>query len=168
VRGRRKPGAAATVAELIGRYALEPHPEGGYYRETFRSRSVAVTRYPDGAQRSGLTTILFLLPAGAVSRWHRVASDESWHFHAGAPLELLGIDLEQARVQARLLGPAMPVLTVPAGEWQAARSTGPYTLLSCSVGPGFDFEDFTLMAGIEPGLRPRVVESDRALFDALT
>jgi predicted cupin superfamily sugar epimerase len=163
----RKP-ARDTVAALVARFALEPHPEGGYYRETFRSRTVAVTRYPDGAQRSGLTTILFLLPGGTASRWHRVASDESWHFHAGAPLELYAIDGEAARLSHRVLGPSAPVLAVPAGEWQAARSTGAYTLVSCSVGPGFDFADFELLSGCDPARRPRIVEADRGLFDALT
>ena len=136
---------------LIDRYGLQPHPEGGWYREVHRS-SATVTR-ADGQQRSGLTVILFLLEAGQPSRWHRVqGADESWHVIAGAPLELL---LSPDRVQTaetHVLGfdaehpEPMPVAVVPAGWWQAARSLGAWSLVSCCVGPGFDFQDFELDA----------------------
>jgi uncharacterized protein len=148
-------GAGETLAELIARLGLQPHPEGGWFRETFRSRSIVVTRYPDGAMRSGLTTILFLLAADAVSRWHRVASDESWHFHRGAPLELLTLDPESGQLEIRRLDAHQPVLTVPARVWQAARTCGAFTLVSCSVGPGFDFEDFTLLSSVPLDERPK-------------
>jgi hypothetical protein len=97
-----------------------------------------------------LTTIDFLLPAGAVSRWHRVRSDEVWHFHEGAPLELWRPAKGHARLECLRLGPIAPgqspVRIVAASEWQAARSTGAYTLVGCTVGPGFDFADFELLA----------------------
>jgi predicted cupin superfamily sugar epimerase len=97
-----------------------------------------------------LTTIDFLLPAGAVSRWHRVRSDEVWSFHEGAPLELWRVSPEHPRLECLRLGPRAPgqapVHVVPANEWQAARSTGAYTLVNCTVGPGFDFADFELLA----------------------
>ncbi len=171
---QRTRGTPTTAAQWIKRFELQPHPEGGFYRELFRSRTIAVTRYPDGAPRAGLTTILFLLKRGQVSRWHRVASDESWHFHAGAPLELLTIDMpvglapqvrvERQRIEARRLGPLQPVLTVPAGAWQAAVSRGAYTLVSCSVGPGFEFDDFRMLDGVPETERPVVAPEFTATY----
>ena len=132
--------------ELIDILHLVPHPEGGYFREVFRSIQ---TVQPSDSRptRAALTTIYFLLPAGAYSRWHQVLSDEVWHFYEGAPLELLCDE------QCWVLGPVTSnseqalVQIVPAGAWQAARSLGEYTLVGCTVGPGFDFADFTLREG---------------------
>ena len=132
---------------LIAQLGLKPHPEGGYYGELYRS-DASVTPVDGRGPRSALTTIYFLLPAGAVSRWHRVQSDEVWHFYEGAPLELWIASPSGDRIDTRRLGPLevrqQPVHTVQAGWWQAARSTGGYTLVGCTVGPGFDFEDFSL------------------------
>ena len=137
-------GRAAGLVDTLG---LAPHPEGGWYREVFRSTE-RVTR-PDGTPRDALTTIYFLLVAGTHSRWHRVESDEVWHHYEGAPLELLVIEPPLASLRVIRLGPvrddARPVHTVPAGWWQAARPTGDYTLVGCTVGPGFDFADFALL-----------------------
>lgn len=137
------------AAELIRSLGLSPHPEGGFYRETWRSGSVVEPADGRG-RRAALTTIDFLLPAGAVSRWHRVRSDEVWHHYEGAPLELWRVAPEHARLQCFRLGPLAsgqaPAHTVPAGEWRAARSTGAYTFVGCTVGPGFDFADFELLA----------------------
>jgi len=133
---------------LIATLGLVAHPEGGYYSEVYRSP--ASVKPADGREsRSALTTIHFLLPQGQVSRWHRVLSDEVWHFYEGAPLDLwLTEDL--SRIEHHRLGPVepgqQPVAIVPAGWWQAARSTGRYTLAGCTVGPGFDFSDFALAA----------------------
>lgn len=133
------------AAALIDRLQMQPHPEGGFYRELYRS---ARRVQPQDARpvRAALTTIYFLLPEGAHSRWHRVASDEVWHLYEGAPLELLVAPPEAGAVERVVLGPAAstqgPVYTVPADWWQAARSLGAYTLVGCTVGPGFDFEDF--------------------------
>lgn len=138
------------VPELIERLGLRPHPEGGHYREVHRSPTT-VTPDDGRPSRPALTTIYFLLAASEVSRWHRVLSDEAWHYHAGAPLELFVSDLEFAAVDASLVGPfdadaaVEPLRVVPAGTWQAARSTGAYTLVSCSVGPGFVFDDFVML-----------------------
>jgi uncharacterized protein len=133
---------------LIRTLRLEPHPEGGHFREIHRSRS-RVQPLDDRSERSSLTTIFFLLGAGEVSRWHRVASDEVWHHLEGAALELLTIDPELRRLGSDPVGPldegVLPVQTVPADWWQAARSTGDYTLVGCTVGPGFDFADFRLI-----------------------
>ena len=141
----------STVDALIERYQLQPHPEGGWYRELHRS-PLAVQR-ADGVGRSALTLILFLLPGGAVSRWHRVAgADESWHFIGGDPLELLQLPPEGGPPECGRLGFALedpsllPVAVVPAGCWQAARSLGAWSLVSCCVGPGFSFADFSLLA----------------------
>ena len=129
--------------------ALSPHPEGGFFREVHRSRD-RVTRLGEGAERDALTNIFFLLPRGMHSRWHRVESDEAWHFHEGAPLELLWVDESLRELRVERLGPvdaggARPTFTIPARCWQAARTTGEYTLVGCTVGPGFDFADFALL-----------------------
>jgi hypothetical protein len=118
---------------LIARLALQPHPEGGHYRETYR----------DGEGRGHSSAILFLLKAGEVSWWHRIDAAEVWHWHRGAALELtigktvqvLGPDIENGQ---------SPQLVVPPGAWQMAKSLGDYTLVGCTVAPGFDFAAFEL------------------------
>ena len=137
--------------DLIQHYQLQPHPEGGWYREVHRSK-LQVSR-ADGARRAGLTVILFLLEAGRPSAWHRVhGADESWHFIGGAPLELLLRPTCDHPIETRLLGTGLerpelePLAVVQAGWWQAARSLGEWSLVSCCVGPGFDFQDFELDA----------------------
>jgi predicted cupin superfamily sugar epimerase len=136
------------AAQLIDRLGLTPHPEGGHFGEIYRSSS-RVQPQDSRPARSALTTIYFLLVAGEVSRWHQVASDEVWHHYEGAPLELLSADAAFDTIARRVLGTVddvvRPVHVVPAGEWQAARTTGAYTLVGCTVGPGFDFEDFRLL-----------------------
>jgi predicted cupin superfamily sugar epimerase len=128
---------------------LEPHPEGGRYRQLHRSGSVV--HVPSrGVERAALTSILFLLSEGEVSRWHRVLSDEVWHFHEGDALELLVVDAALGEVRRHVLGRASdgnePLAVVPTGAWQAARPLGDYALVACDVGPGFDFADFALLA----------------------
>lgn len=130
----------STADRLVARLGLQPHPEGGWYRETWRG--------PDIGGRASGTAILFLLKRGERSHWHRVDADEIWLWHAGAPLIL---SMGQDAAAECLLGPAalegqMPQAVVPAGWWQAARSTGDYTLVSCTVSPGFRFEGFELAA----------------------
>ena len=138
------------VAELIETLELRPHPEGGFYREIYRSLSSVTTADRRGT-RSALTTIYFLLAAGSASRWHQVDSDEVWHLYEGGPLELLeltgsGSDLVRHRLGPIGSGSDAPVCTIPAGHWQAARPLGEYALVGCTVGPGFDFADFRLLA----------------------
>jgi predicted cupin superfamily sugar epimerase len=137
------------AAALIDRLELQPHPEGGYFREVFCSPHL-VQPSDSRTERAALTTIYFLLVAGQHSRWHQVRSDEVWHYYEGDPLELLWIDREKHHAHRYLLGPVgatcRPVHVVPSGCWQAARSTGAYTLVGCSVGPGFDFADFRLIS----------------------
>lgn len=142
---------SARAAALVRSLGLAPHPEGGHYAELYRSmRTVSGAGEHGDARRSALTTIYFLLAAGEQSRWHRVEADEVWHHYEGAPLELFWIDASRTTLHRATLGPvddlgALPVAVVPAGCWQAARSTGDYTLVGCSVAPGFDFADFALL-----------------------
>ena len=139
--------------QLIRDLGLEPHPEGGYYREIHRSTGGV---HPDDGRpaRSALTVIYFLLDAAGQSRWHRVASDETWHHVEGAPLELFRMDPELREMERMHVGAladgAEPVRVIPAGHWQAARTTGAYTLVACTVGPGFDFADFAMLADDPP------------------
>ena len=138
------------AAELIATLEMRPHPEGGFYREIFRSAS-QVTPTDDRGPRAALTTIYFLLPAGSVSRWHRVASDEVWHLYEGGPLELLELGASGRDLVRHELGPVgsdgiAPVCTIRAAMWQAARPLGDYVLVGCTVGPGFEFADFRLLA----------------------
>ena len=139
------------AAALISTLGLKPHPEGGFYREIFRSAE-QVTPADGRGQRAALTTIYFLLPAGTASRWHRVMSDEVWHLYEGGPLELLELDAHGESPTQHVLAAftemldAAPVRTVPAHHWQAARPLGDYALVGCTVGPGFDFADFSMLA----------------------
>jgi predicted cupin superfamily sugar epimerase len=140
------------AAELVTLLSLQPHPEGGWYREVYRS-SDAVFR--DGSPRVAMTTIYYLLAAGERSRWHVVTLDEVWHFHEGEPLELLTCDPARGIVEPLLLGPAAaagarPQQVVRRDVWQAARPLGAYALVGCTVGPGFDFADFRFLADL-PG-----------------
>lgn len=119
------------------RLGLRPHPEGGYYGETFRS-SLRLT-LPDGRVRSASTAIHYLLPADAWSTWHRVRADEVWHHYDGAPLRLHRLGMGEARLDRDT-----PQAVVPAGVWQAAEPEGGAVLCGCTVAPGFEFEDFEL------------------------
>jgi predicted cupin superfamily sugar epimerase len=126
--------------EAIERLGLEPHPEGGWYRETWRSAEKF------GGRAAG-TAILFLLVEGAASRWHRVDADEVWAWHGGAPLELAIADGTGAAPVRLGMDPArgeVAQAVVPAGAWQSARALGEWTLVSCIVVPGFTFEGFEM------------------------
>lgn len=136
-----------TAAEVVALLGLEPHPEGGHFRETYRDRPV------DGS-RGASTAIYFLLAAGERSHWHRVDAVEVWHWHAGAPLTL-SIAEGSSRTEL-VLGPDLkegqrPQGLVPAGAWQAAESRGAWTLVGCTVAPAFVFEGFELAP---PGWSP--------------
>jgi hypothetical protein len=131
--------------EIIRKLELRPHPEGGWYRQTWAGPLV------EG--RASGTAILFLLRAGERSHWHRVDADEIWLWHAGAPL-VLSLGAEAATdiwLGPDVLGDQVVQTVVPAGRWQAARSTGEWTLVSCTVSPGFRFAGFELAP---PGWSP--------------
>ena len=135
---------------LIERFGLQPHPEGGYFRETYRCRET-ITRTALGTQRSASTAIYYLLCDGAYSAWHRIRSDEIWHFYAGSPLDVHVLEPGRRRTTHRL-GNAIErsdtvfQAVVPAGAWFAAECIDPqgYALAGCTVAPGFEFSEFEL------------------------
>lgn len=129
-----------TAHDLIHALGLAPHPEGGWFRQTWVA---------DGPGRPSGTCIYFLLQAGGASHWHRVDATEIWHFHSGAPLVLRIADTDAGPAQQITLGPDvmagdLPQAIVPTGWWQAAATSGEWTLVSCTVSPGFDFAGFEL------------------------
>lgn len=154
---------ALTADGLIRRLNLSPHPEGGHYRETYRASQVVAT--PHGP-RAASTAILFLLTAGESSSWHRIRSDELWHHHAGSALLIHELSptgqVRSTRLGADLGSGEIPQHCVPAGHWFAAETTGPsregdpaavpWSLMGCTVAPGFDFQDFQLATSED--LRP--------------
>lgn len=130
-----------TAQDIIDRLNLQRHPEGGWFRETWRAGN---------AGRATGTCIYFLLPEGERSHWHRVDATEIWLYHAGAPLILSLSATGDGPATDHTLTPDLtrgtPQLIVPQNHWQTARSTGAFTLLSCTVSPGFEFDGFTLAA----------------------
>jgi len=141
---------AERLIELLN---LEPHPEGGYFGELYRSELTVLPT--DGRQsRAALSSIYFMLIEGIHDRWHRVRSDEAWHYYEGAPLELTWVEADLTTCTRHRLGPVeedqSPVCVVPAHCWQAAQTTGTYSLVGCTVGPGFDYEDFEILRA-QPG-----------------
>jgi len=137
-----------TADEIIKKLGLQPHPEGGYFKETFRDPGEA-----NG--RSHGTAIFFLLKAGEGSHWHKVDATEIWHFYAGSPLELRISD-GNSDAQNLILGNnlhvgELPQHIVPADHWQAASTLGEWTLAGCTVSPGFEFSKFELAP---PGWEP--------------
>jgi uncharacterized protein len=138
-----------TAEEVVRRLDLRPHPEGGSYRETFRD-----TRGDESGRAFG-TAIYYLLGVGEVSEWHRVDAAEIWHFYAGAPL-VITVSPNGHDASAHHLGPDLtrgqqPQFVVPAGCWQTATSLGAWTLVGCTVAPGFTFAGFEMAP---PGWRP--------------
>jgi predicted cupin superfamily sugar epimerase len=139
----------ASAAEIIQLLGLRPHPEGGFYRETFRDLA------ENAQDRAASTLIYFLLKTGQTSHWHRVDAAEVWHFYAGAPLaisfSLSGDGVNVHRLGNDLIEGERPQFVVPARCWQSAASLGAWTLVGCSVAPGFEFSGFELAP---PGWRP--------------
>jgi predicted cupin superfamily sugar epimerase len=138
-----------TAQDVIRRLDLKPHPEGGYFRETFRDPLT------DANGRAVSTAIYYLLGLGEVSEWHRVDATEIWHYHAGAPM-VITLSPNGHDAQARHLGPDLmngqePQIIVPANHWQTTTSLGAWTLVGCTVAPGFDFAGFEMAP---PGWRP--------------
>jgi hypothetical protein len=132
---------ALTADDIVRRLALAPHPEGGWYRQTW-------VEEPAEGRPAG-TAIYYLLAEGQRSHWHRVDAAEIWHFYAGAPLVLSLSETAAGPARDMTLGADLsagevPQVIVPKGWWQAARSTGAWTLAGCTVSPGFRFEGFEL------------------------
>jgi uncharacterized protein len=135
--------AALTAAEVIRILDLRPHPEGGHFRETFRDTAQIA------GGRAASTAIYYLLARGERSRWHRIDAAEIWHWYAGSPLLLEIATSEPGKITRTVLGPDLtkgerPQAIVPARAWQTAQSTGDWTLVGCTVAPGFDFAGFEL------------------------
>jgi predicted cupin superfamily sugar epimerase len=136
---------------MISRLELSPHPEGGWFRETFRDTAPS-------AGRSNGTAIYFLLAAGERSAWHRIDAVEIWHHYAGAPL-ILSHAADGLSSTSGTLGPDVaagqqPQIVVPRGTWQSARTLGAWTLVGCTVAPGFQFEGFEMAPeGFDPPSR---------------
>ena len=135
-------GEVPTAADIIARLELEPHPEGGYYRETFRDASV------DAQGRARSTAIYFLLARGEPSHWHRIDAVEVWHYYAGSALTLRiahdGCTQHTVRLGTDIIAGERPQAIVPAQAWQTAESAGDWTLVGCTVAPGFEFAKFEL------------------------
>ncbi len=134
------------IQALIKQLQLTPHPEGGWYRETWRSEET-FTR-DNGSVRTTGTAIYFLVPEGVTTSWHKVSSAEMWHFYAGAPLVLELEDehgeTEEILMSSHIVGGFVPQALVKPNQWQRAYSTGLYSLVGCTVSPGFDFQDFVM------------------------
>ncbi len=136
---------------LIERFGLQPHPEGGYFRETFRGEDKVVREASLGATRSASTAIYYMLCDGAHSAWHRIRSDEVWHFYAGEPIDVHVIDVT-GQLRTHRLGNALThhnavfQAVVPVGHWFAAELCDPaaFALVGCTVAPGFEFSEFEL------------------------
>ncbi|MBL6953061.1 MAG: cupin domain-containing protein [Alphaproteobacteria bacterium] len=131
-----------TAEQVIAALELQPHPEGGHYRESYRHQAA------DGA-RGAMTAIYYLLRAAEISAWHRVNdADEIWHHYAGAALELsryqTGATVERLLLGPDLLAGQRPQAVIMAGQWQSARSLGDWSLMGCTVGPAFQFESFEM------------------------
>ena len=129
-----------TADDIIARLDLQPHPEGGYYRQTWQANNEG---------RATGTCIYFLLKAGQASHWHAVDAVEIWHFYAGAPLVLSLSESLDGPATDHMLGPDLgagqhPQILVPKDHWQMAATTGDWTLVGCTVSPGFEFAGFTL------------------------
>lgn len=136
------------AAELIDILELSLHPEGGYYKEVYRSKS-KLTSPENNKVRNAVTDIYFLLVSGQISRFHKVVHDEIWNFYEGAPLELIEINSDTLEISRTVLGNNEHTLKykhcVEGNNWQAAYSTGEYTLAGCTVAPGFEFSDFEFL-----------------------
>ena len=130
-----------TAKQLITMLGLEPHPEGGWYRETWRAET-------EGRERAAGTAIYYMLEAGDYSHWHRVDAAEIWHWYAGGPLSLTvsenGHDAQSMHLGPEIATGQRPQFIVPPGAWQTATSLGPWTLCGCTVSPGFEFSGFEM------------------------
>jgi hypothetical protein len=148
--GDTVPEEIMDLAAVIARYHLTPHPEGGWFAEVHRSHRTIGTPAGYPGERVAVTAIYFLLREGEFSAFHSVAGEEIWIHLAGAPLELVLLDPAPRLLRlTRPGGDGEPLLAVPPGVLQAARSLGPYTLTSCLVAPGFDFDDFQMPRAAE-------------------
>ena len=156
----------STINQIIKDFNLTEHPEGGYFRETYRSNEI-IKRQNDQERTAG-TAIYFLLTEGICTNWHRVSSDELWHYYMGDKLVLEIID-EDGKFNQLILNDEFTKegqfqQLIPENCWQRAYSTGKYTLVGCTVSPGFEFEDFEMIEADEladqfPDVRSKIVRA---------
>lgn len=154
-------------AEYLKRLpALDQHVEGGHYRRIYESTS-SIAFGEEKRNRPMATSIYYLLNAGEISRWHCVDADEIWHWYEGDALEMLRFDPRDRQLSKHVLGPvsheSAPVLVVPAGCWQAARPLGSYTLVGCTVAPGYEWRGFSTLYST-PAVGDLLREIDPALL----
>ncbi|HTY92252.1 MAG TPA: cupin domain-containing protein [Steroidobacteraceae bacterium] len=156
-----------TPRELIAKLALEPHQEGGWFRQVYKSATEV--QAPQG-RRSAVTSIYYLLEQARACPWHVVESDEIWHFYHGGPCELLSYDPGTGRLVRHRLDSVgtdgVQVAVIPAGSWQAAHSLGEYTLVGCTVSPGYENQDFRWVREL-PDYRRHFMADMAALADFL-
>ena len=131
-----------TADQIIKFLQLQPHPEGGWYKQTWKSEDTL-------SGRASGTSIYFLLKAGEISHWHKIDSVEIWHYYDGSPLTLRIANEDNNEIATKILGPNLaklqsPQILVNKNLWQSAETTGDYTLVGCTVSPGFEFSKFTL------------------------
>jgi len=134
------------MKNLIKKYGLQPHPEGGHFAETYRSGQI-VDSPVNQEKRNALTDIYFLLASGEISRFHKVLHDEIWNFYEGDPLKIIRFD--GVELTEHIIGPDSQdgyKVVIQGGVWQAAVPTGEYSLVGCTVAPGFDFSDFSFLS----------------------
>ena len=134
------------MKKLIKKYNLQKHPEGGHFAETYRSCQTVISPV-NGKKRNTLTDIYFLLASGEISRFHKVLHDEIWNFYEGDPLRIIRFD--GTALSEHIIGPDSEdgyKVVIEAGVWQAAVTTGKYSLVGCTVAPGFDFQDFSFLS----------------------
>ena len=140
-------------SQIIKHFNLLPHPEGGWFKEILRSKNYVMRK--DGEKRNNITGIYYMLRNDEISSWHRVNSaDEIWIYLKGAPLNLWCLDDRNKDLRKLRIDSNNPIEMIPSGYWQAASSSGAFTLVSCCVGPGFDFVDFEMLRNLDPKLRP--------------
>lgn len=155
--------------ELIDILELSPHPEGGYYKEVYRSRS-ELSSPRSNKVRNAVTDIYFLLVSGQISRFHKVIHDEIWNFYEGDPLELIEIEPDTLEITRTVLGnkghPPKYKHCVEGDNWQAAYSRGEYSLAGCTVAPGFEFADFELLKD-DKDLHDRIVKNNPELSELM-
>lgn len=153
--------------DLVRQLELGPHVEGGHYRRIYES-SQQCAFGDQGRMRAVATSIYYLLNAGETSRWHRVDADELWHWYEGDAIELLRFNPRDCQLTRHTLGPVAharaPVFVVPAGCWQAARPLGAYSLVGCTVAPGYEWRGFsTLDSAPDIAEQLRSIDSDLLL-----
>ena len=162
------------VEDIVLKNDMQPHPEGGFFKETYRSDTRVQVTQADGSiiERSAATAIMFLITGSNVSRLHRIKSDEIWHFYGGAPLVVVEMDastlhITHTRIGRNVLEGEVVQYCVPAGKWFGSYSEGTYSFVGCTVSPGFEFSDFELASSEQLRGAFAAVPAAAAIIDKL-